>query len=55
MWRAEVASEAAERFLLGLAFGVSAVEAGARGGVGAGAGERDDVDRVVELAVTAAV
>jgi hypothetical protein len=50
-----VALEAADRFLLGFAFGVSAVEVGAGGGVGAGAGERDDVQRAVELAVAAAV
>ena len=51
----EVAFEAADRFAFGFAFGVSAVEVGAGGWVGAGAGERDDVDRAVELAVTAAV
>ena len=51
----EVALEAADRLLLGLAFGVSAVELGARGGVGAGAGQRDDMERAVELAIAAAV
>ena len=51
----EVAFEAADRFAFGFALCVSAVEVGAGGWVGAGAGERDDVDRAVELAVTAAV
>jgi hypothetical protein len=50
-----VSFEAADRFALGLAFAVSAIEVGACGGVGAGAGEGDDVQRAVELAVAAAV
>ena len=51
----EVAFEAADGFELGFAFGVFAVEVGAGLGVGPGAGERDDVERPVELAVPAAV
>ena len=51
----EVAFEAAERSLLGLAFGFLAREVGLRGGVALGARDRDDVQRVVELAVAAAV
>jgi hypothetical protein len=51
----EVSLEAADRFLLGLPFGVSAVEVDAGGWVGAGSGERDDVERAVELAIAAAV
>ena len=51
----EVAFEAADRFLFGLALGVSAVEVAACGGVSAGFGERDDVEGAVELAVAAAV
>jgi len=47
--------KAAHRFALGLAFRVSSVEIRTGGGVGAGAGERDDVQRAVELAVAAAV
>jgi hypothetical protein len=47
--------EAADRFSFGLAFAVSAVEIRAGRGFGAGAGERDDVQRAVELTVTAAV
>ena len=50
-----MAFEAADRFALGLAFGVFALEVGASGRVGACAGEGDDVDRAVELAVAAAV
>jgi hypothetical protein len=48
----EVAFEAADRFQSGLALGVFAVEVDAGFGVGAGAGERDDVQGTVELAVT---
>jgi hypothetical protein len=51
----EVSLEAADRFLLGLAFGVSAVEVDTGRWVGAGAGQRDDVQRPVELAIAAAV
>jgi len=51
----DVPFEAADRFELALAFGVFALEVGLGHGVGACAGERDDVDRAVELAVTAAV
>ena len=51
----EVALEAAQRALGGLAFGFFAGEVFLGGGVVLGAGDRDDVQRVVELAVTAAV
>ena len=51
----EVALEAAQRALLGLAFGPLARQVGLRGRVVAGAGDGDDVQRVVELAVAAAV
>ena len=51
----EVAFEAAERSLLGLALGLFALQVGLGGGVTAGAGDGDDVQRVVELAVAAAV
>ena len=51
----EVAFQAAERALLGLAFGFLAREVGDGGRVIARAGDRDDVQRVVELAVAAAV
>ena len=51
----EVSLEAAQRSFLGLAFGLLAFEVGLGGGVVAGAGDRDDVERVVELAVAAAV
>ena len=51
----EVALEAAERSLVGLAFGFLALEVGLGGWVVAGAGDGDDVERVVELAVAAAV
>jgi hypothetical protein len=50
-----MALEAADRFLLGLPFGVQAVEVDAGGWVGARTGERDDVKRSVELAIAAAV
>jgi hypothetical protein len=50
-----VAFEAADRFDLGLAFAVSAIEIGTGCGIGACSGERDDVQRAVELAVAAAV
>ena len=51
----EVALEAADGFLGGLAFGAFAVEVGAGFGVAAGAGDRDAVDGGVDLAVAAAV
>src|SRR5215217_2355633 len=51
----EVALQAAQRSLLGLALGLLAREIGPRVRVVAGAGDRDDVQRVVELAVAAAV
>src|SRR3954454_15429989 len=51
----EVAFEAADGFAGGLAFGSFAVEVGLGFGVAAGAGDRDAVDRGVELAVAAAV
>jgi hypothetical protein len=51
----EVSFEAAQCFLGGLAFGVFASDVRARLRVIAGAGDRNDVQRVVELAVTAAV
>jgi hypothetical protein len=47
----EVAFEAADRFAFGLAFGCLSLEVGAGGGVPVALGERDDVDRAVELAV----
>ena len=50
-----MAFEAADGFELGLAFGVFASEIGAGLGIGLGSGERDDVDRAVELAVAASV
>jgi hypothetical protein len=51
----EVALEAAEGFLAGLAFGDLALEVGAGVGVMGGAGDGDDVQGAVELAVAAAV
>ena len=51
----EVAFEAADGFEFGLAFCVFASEVCVGLGVGLGTGERDDVDRAVELAVPAAV
>src|SRR5450755_2957085 len=51
----EVALEAAQRSLVGLALGLFAREIFLRGGVVLGAGDRDRVQRPVELAVTAAV
>ena len=51
----EVAFEAAERSLPGLALGLLAGQVGLGGRVVAGAGDGDDVQRVVELAVAAAV
>src|SRR5215216_6489718 len=51
----EVPLEAAERSLVGLAFGFLALEVGLGGRVVAGASDRDDVERVVELAIAAAV
>ena len=47
--------EAAERFAAGLALGSFALEVVARRGVVAGLGDRDPVERGVELAVAAAV
>jgi len=51
----EVALEAADGFAGGLAFVSFAVEVGPGFGVAAGAGDRDPVQRGVELAVAAAV
>jgi hypothetical protein len=51
----EVALEAAQRALGGLALGFFAFQVGLGGRVVAGAGDRDDVQRVVELTVAAAV
>ncbi len=51
----EVTFEAAERSFLGLAFGFFACQVCLGCGVIAGAGDRDDVQRMVELAVAAAV
>jgi hypothetical protein len=51
----EVALEAPQRALLRLAFGLLASEILLGRGVALGAGDRDDVQRVVELAVPAAV
>jgi hypothetical protein len=51
----EVGLEATEGSLLGLAFGFFALEVSPGGRVMAGAADGDDVQRVVELAVAAAV
>ena len=51
----EVAFEAAQRAFCGLAFGLFAGEVFTGGGVVLRAGDRDDVQRVVELAVPSAV
>jgi hypothetical protein len=51
----DVAFEAADRFELGLAFCLFALDVGAGVGVPGDSAQRDDVDRPVELAVTAAV
>jgi hypothetical protein len=51
----EVTFEAAERALLGLAFGLFASDVRAGRGIAQEAGQGDDVERVVELAVAAAV
>jgi hypothetical protein len=51
----EVAFEASQRASFGLALGFFAGEVLLGGGVVVGAGDRDDVQRVVELAVAAAV
>ena len=51
----EVTFETPQRPLRCLPLGLFAGEVGAGGGVVAGAGDRDDVQRVVELAVTATV
>jgi hypothetical protein len=51
----EMAFEAAQRALLGFAFALFASEVLAGGGVVVGAGDRDRVQRPVELAVPAAV
>jgi hypothetical protein len=51
----EVPFEAAEGFLLGLAFGLFARQVGLGGRVIAGAGDGDDMQGAVELAVAAAV
>jgi len=50
-----VAFEGAHGFALGLAFADAAVEVGARLGLVLGADNGDGVDRVVDLAVAAAV
>jgi hypothetical protein len=50
-----VAVEGAECFAFGLSLADAPVEVGARFGVVLGADDRDRVDRVVDLAVTAAV
>jgi hypothetical protein len=47
--------ETTQRAFGGLAFGLFAGQVCLGGGVALGAGDRDDVQRVVELAVTAAV
>ena len=47
--------EAADRFAFALAFGLFAFEVGPCSGVVAGLGDRDSVERGVELAVAAAV
>ena len=51
----EQSFEAADGFAAALAFGAFAFEVGASGGVGASLGDRDAVERGVELAVAAAV
>jgi hypothetical protein len=51
----DMAFEAADRLQLGLAFGLLAFEIGAGRGVELGPAERDDVDRAVQLPVTAAM
>ena len=51
----EVAFEAADRAFAGLAFGLFASEVGLGLGVVARAGDGDDVQRVVELAIAAAI
>jgi hypothetical protein len=50
-----VAFECAHGFALGLSVADAAVEVGARFGLVLGAGDGDGVDRVVDLAVAAAV
>jgi hypothetical protein len=50
-----VALEGSERFALGLAFADAPVEVGAPLGLVLGADDRDRVDRVVDLAIAAAV
>ena len=51
----EVALEAAQRALVGVALGALALEVLLRGAVAAGAGDRDRVKRPVELAVARVV
>src|SRR5215218_4346859 len=51
----EQSFEAADRFAAAFAFGAFASEVGAGAGVGARLGDRDSVERCVELAVAAAV
>ena len=51
----EVALEAADRFAVGLAFGLLAGDELHRLGVAAGAGDGDAVDGRVDLAVAAAI
>ena len=53
--RAEMAFEAAQRLLAGLAFGHLAIEVGAGLGIATSAGDGDGVQRAVELAIAAAV
>jgi hypothetical protein len=54
-WGGDVAFERARGFALGLPFADAAIEVGARLGLVLGAKHRDRVDRVVDLAVAAAV
>ena len=51
----ELAFEAADRFAPAFAFGLLAFQVGASGGMDARLGDRDPVQRAVELAVAAAV
>jgi hypothetical protein len=51
----ELAFEAADRLATALAFGLLAFQVGASGGMDARLGDRDPVQRAVELAVGAAV
>jgi hypothetical protein len=51
----ELSFEAADGFAAAFPFGLFAFQVGAGGGVVAGLGDRDPVERAVELAVAAAV